>query len=251
MKAKFLKIFVPAAGVLACAMRIALYATGFDGRGLLIEKHWARIGLLALTGLVAVVLLVLGLSIKGGDKHRDFRPEPITSAIGCFAAAAGLAVTAVREFGELSSVLRIAQWALGLGSILCFAILGICRWQRSRSHFALHAVICFYLGLRTVALYRTYSFDPMVQDYTFYLMACVALLVCNYHHMAFEVGMGKHRWLWITSLAAVYLCLAALKNCPDTLMLTGCAIYALTNLTDLTVRRSHPRMQPEKEEEAQ
>ena len=66
MKSNILKVSIPAAGLAALAMRAALYATGFDGRGLLIANHWARIGLLVLTGLVAVALVgvrLIGLQV--------------------------------------------------------------------------------------------------------------------------------------------------------------------------------------------
>lgn len=248
MKAKFLKIFVPIAGLAACGMRIALYATGFDGRSLLIQDHWARIGLLILTGIVAAILLATGLFIKGSDNAKDARPKPFPSALGCFAAAMALGFTCGWEFGDFPSVLHTVLWGLGLVSAFCLLAVSVFRWRRSRPYFALHAIVCVYFALRTVLLYRSYSSDPMTQDYTFYLMAYVALMLCAYHHAAFDAGIGSHRALWITSLAAVYLCCAALKNCPDIPLLAGCALWALTNLTSLTVRRPvRPRQEQEEE----
>lgn len=253
MKAKFLKILVPAAGLVACGMRIALYATGFDGRSLLIQNHWARIGLLVLTGAVGAVLLLLGWQISGSEDYRDARPKAGPSFLGSLIASLALAFTCGMEFGAFPSVMHIALWVLGVTAALCFGFISICRRRGKKPNFLLHSVICVYFALRTVVLYRTYSSDPMTQGYTFYLMAYVALMLSAYHHAAFDVGMGKHRWLWITSLAAVYLCCAAVVNCPDALLLAACALWAFTNLTNLSVRlrRNRPQPQPEEEGEPQ
>ena len=117
----------------------------------------------------------------------------------------------------------------------------------------MHGIICVYFGLRAVSLYRSYSSDPMVQNYTFCLMAYVALMLSAYHHTAFDVKMTDHRALWICSLGAVYLCLAAMVRSADALLLAACAVWAFTNLTSLSVRRrrERPRLNLDGEEATQ
>ena len=236
MNSKILKILIPVASLAACSMRAALYATGFDGRNLLIADHWARLGLLGLTALIALLLLLLGWFISGSDKYRDAHPNKGISSFGCYLASAALAFTCGAEFGDFSSGMHFVLWLLGILAALCFGFIGNCRRKGKRPYFLLHSVICIYFAMRTVLLYRVYSSDPMTQDYTFYLMAYVALMLNAYQHAAFDAKMGKHRPLWITGLAAVYLCCAATVHCPDVPLLAGGAIWAFTNLTNLTVR---------------
>ena len=253
MKSKILKLSIPVAGLAALAMRWALYATGFDGRSLLMPHHWARIGLLVLTGVVAVALPLLGWSVKGSDDLKDARPASLSAAIGSFAAAVAMNITCIREFAEFSAPMGIACWVLGLAATVCFIATGVCRLQDKQPHFALHCLICVYFGLRAVTKYRIYSSDPMVQNYTFYLMAYVALMLTAYRHAAFDANMTDHRALWICSLGAVYLCLAAMVRCADALLLGACALWAFTNLTNLSVRRrrERPRLLLDEEEAAQ
>jgi hypothetical protein len=93
-----------------------------------------------------------------------------------------------------------------------------------------------YFALRVICLYRFWSSDPQLQDYVFYLGAYVALMLCAYHHAAFDADMEKHGSLWFWSMAAVYLCCLALPNSQDG-YLPFLGIWVITN----TPRLQNPK----------
>jgi len=243
IKSNDLKLVTLSAGILGLALRIALYATGMDGRGLLIKNHWAAIALWLLTAAVIAALLVFGRTITGPEKYADAYPVSFSAAMGCFALTAGLAVTCVREFSEFSTRLHLVIWVLGLLCAVAMGFVGVCRLLGKKPYFLLHAALCIYFALRMVSQYRQWSADPFLLDYCFYLIAYVALMLSAYHHAAFDAEMGKHRALWFFSLASVYLCCLSWKGSRDSLLLLGSAVWAFTNLTTLTVRKR--RIRPE------
>lgn len=240
MQPKHLKFAVLGAGLAALALRAALYAAAIDGRGLFVPNHPLSIALWGLSVFVLAALLLLSPS-GNSAAYADAYPASVPAFLGCVAAAAGLAVSAVLGFGEFQSVLDIFIWVLGLGAAAALVCIGVCRLLRAKPYFLLHAVVCVYLMLRLVSLYRRWSADPCLQDYFFYLMAHLALMLTAYHHAAFDAAMGKHRALWGVSLAGVYLSCAALYGCEEPLLMAGCAAWCFTNLTSLRARARRTR----------
>ena len=241
MKPAVLKYAISGAGILCLGLRAALYATGIDGRGLLTENHPLSILLWCLTAAAAAALLLFGRSITGSGDYADAYPVSFAAFLGCIAAAAGLILSGIRSFGDFTTVLDILMWVLGMGSAAALLCIGICRLVRAKPYFLMHTIVCLYFALRLVSQYRLRSADPQLQDYFFYLMAHLALMLVAYHHAAFDAGMGNHRALWITGLSGVYLCCSALYNCEDPLLLGGCALWCFTGLTNLTVRKRRIR----------
>ena len=223
-----------------CFNSTLLYATGIDGRGLLEEGHWAHLAVWILTAVAAAALLLSGRSIAGPEQYADCHPVSFAAAMGAFAAVVGIGVTTVREFSEFTSTIRLVVWVLGLCSAIAMGCIGVCRLTGTKPNFLLHTVVCIYFALRMVSRYQLWSSDPQLQDYCFYLSAYVSLMLTAYHHAAFDADMGKHRPLWLFSLASVYLCCLSLEGNRDTLLLLCCGAWAFTNLTNLTVR---PRRQ--------
>ena len=231
IKPKQLKYVILMAGAAGLILRTLLYAVGIDGRGLLTENHPVSIALGVLTAASAAVLLFFGLGISGSKEYNNAHPASSGAAMGCFALMAGLAMTAVREFGEFSVLLHLIIWVLGIVSTVAMGYVGVCRLTGKKPYFLLHAVLCIYFALRMVSRYRIWSSDPQLQDYCFYLSAYVALMLTAYHHAAFDADMGAHRPLWRFSLASVYLCALSLYGNMDTFLMLGCGIWVFTNLT--------------------
>ena len=241
---KQLKFLIGGAGVLGLALRTLLYTIGFDGRGLLVEQHPVSIALWCLTAAAGAALLVFGFKISGPESYADAYPVSFGAAMGCFALALGLAVTTVREFSKFSTRLHLIIWVLGLVCAVAMVCVGIFRLLGKKPYFLFHTLLCVYFALRMVSLYRVWSSDPCLQDYCFYLCAYVTLMLTAYHQAAFDADMGKHRPLWIFSLAGVYLCCLSLKGSQDGLLLLGSAVWSFTNLTTLTAstRRTRPEL---------
>ncbi|MBR4290058.1 MAG: hypothetical protein IKT52_05390 [Oscillospiraceae bacterium] len=228
---KLLKLLILGSGILGLVLRIVFYATGVDGRGLLVSNHPAVIALWCLTAAVAAVLLVFSFKITGSAEYAEAYPVSIPAALGAFAAMTGMAFATGREFAEFSNRLNLIVWVLGICSMAAMGRVGLCRLTGKKPYFLLHVVVCIYFAMRMVSQYRAWSADPCLQDYCFYLCAYVALMLAAYHQAAFDAGVGKHRGLWFCSLAAVYLCCLSLKGSSDSLLLLGSAAWAFTNLT--------------------
>lgn len=234
IKPEQLKFLILGAGGLGLALRVILYATGIDGRGLLVADHWSHIAVWVLTFAAVGGAFLLTRPIDGPTDHAAAYPVSLSAALGAFAAMVGIGFTVGLEFAEFSNRLNLIVWILGLGSVIAMGRIGICRLTGKQPNVLLHAVVCLYFALRMVSQYRLWSSDPQLQDYCFYLLAYVALMLSAYHHAAFDADMGRHRSLWFFSLMAVYLCCLSLKSSMDTLPLLGCGMWAFTNLTAQT-----------------
>lgn len=231
VKPGLLKYLILAAGGLGLILRTVLYRTGIDGRGLLVEAHWAATTLWCLTFAAVAAAFVFTRSLDGATDHAAAYPASLQGALGAFAAMLGIGMTTVSEFAEFSSRLHLLIWVLGLCTTVSLGCIGVFRLKGGKPHPLLHALLCVYFALRMVSRYQLWSSDPQLQDYCFYLSAYVALMLTAYHHAAFDADMGAHRSLWLFSLASVYLCVLSLYGSMDSLLLLGCGIWAFTNLT--------------------
>lgn len=240
VKAETTKYLMLTVAALGLALRILLYSTGVDGRGLLVRFHWTSVALTVLTVAVLVAVFLGTRTVGGSKKCRSAYPASPLAAVGAFAAMVGIGITTVMGFGEFSTRLHLIIWVLGLCSAICMGIIGFCRLTGKIPTFLLYATLCVYFALRMVSGYQNWSADPQLQDYCYYLLAYVALMLTAYHHAAFHVGVGKHQAVWFFSLMAVYFCIVALKGTTDLYLLLSCGIWAFTNMSRPNVR---PRRQ--------
>lgn len=249
VKPELLKFLILGAGGLALAFRAALYSTGMDEKGLLVSGHWAGIAIWLLTALTAGALLILTRSIQGPEQYQDAHPASFTAALGALALAAGLGITTISEFAEFTGILRLLVWILGLGAAVSMGYISLCRMTGGKPLFLCHGIVCIYFALRMVSQYQLWSSNPQLQDYVFYLGAHVALMLHAYHQAAFDADLGSHRGLWVSALAAVYLCCLSLRGTADMILLLSAGIWAFTGTTNLTVRprRQRPTLNLEEE----
>ena len=253
MKNDSLKYLVPAAGGLGLVLRILLYATGIDGRGLLVRGHWASTALCILSVAVLVGAFIFTRKLDGKVDHEAAYPASKAAALGAFAAMIGIGITTVMGFGEFSTRLHLIIWVLGLCATICMGIIGFCRLTGKTPTFLLYAVLCVYFALRMVSGYQNWSADPQLQDYCYYLLAYVTLMLTAYHHAAFHVGVGKHRSVWFFSLMAMYFCIVSLLGTTELYLLLGCGIWAFTNTTRPSARhyRQQRKQDPDGNENSQ
>ena len=240
VKPNLLKYLILGAGGLGLALRVILYATGIDGRNLLETGHWIHIALWVLTFATVGIIFVSTQSLKGSADY----PVSYAGSLGAFAAMVGIGMTTISEFAEFSNTLHLLVWVLGICAALSLGIIGICRLMGKQPHFLCHVFLCLYFALRMVSRYQMWSSDPQLQDYCFYLIAYVALMLTAYHHGAFGADMGSHKQLWRFSLGAVYFICVSLNSGLDTFLMLGCGAWVLTNLTTLQTppRRQRPSL---------
>ncbi len=225
-----LKYAVAGAGVLAAMLRTLLYATGTDEKGLLATGHWAHAALWALTLAVAVALVVFCRHLRAPEYDFQCYPPSAAGAMGCLLCAAGLAVDALFQLGQIRYPLDLLTLVSSAAAAVSLGYVGLCRMAGRKPVYLGHALVCICFALRMVSQYRTWSSDPQLMDYCFLMAALVGLMLTGYHLAAFDAGFGRHQPLWFIGLASVYLCLAGLYRAESPLLLILCAIWVLTNL---------------------
>lgn len=240
VKPQLLKYLVLGLGGLSLVLRVLLYTTGTDEKGLLAAGHWAHWAIWLLTALTVLLILFVTRPVEGPKAYRDCYPASAPAGLGAFAAAAGVLLASLP--GGEEALLPVQKAAQFFGHLTAAALLatGVCRLMGAKPHFLLHSTVCLYFALRMVSQYQLWSSDPQLMNYCFHLCAYIALMLTAYHHAAFCTDMGSHRLLWLYSLAAVYLCCLCLRGDRDSLLMLTCGIWAYTNLTCLTPR---PRRQ--------
>ena len=237
VKPELLKIMTLCAGLLGFLLRTVLYSAGVDAKGLLIDGPWAAVSLWILTALVIAAILILTRSIQGPEDYQEAHPASFFGGAGSVAAAVVIVFVTIGSFGIDSMVASFS----GLLAAVSLIVIGFFRFTGRKPLFLFHAALCLYFAIRMVSQYQHWNSDPQILDYVFYLSAYVMLMLTAYQHAAFETNMGSHRALWRRSLIAVYLCCVSLTGPVDTGLLLVSGIWALTNLTDLRIRRRRQR----------
>lgn len=250
VKPQLLKCITLAAGGVGLALRAILYATGTDEKGLLMAGHWAGISLTVLTLAVVAGLFVLTRPIKGPEEYPDAFPVSIWGGAGALAAGLCTLISAVTGFSAVTDTIGLLVQILGLIAGAGLILTGLCRSLGAKPNFLLHTALCLYFAVRMVSQYRSWSSDPQLMDYCFYLCAFVCLMLTAYQFAAFDAGFGSHRSLWFTGLLGVYFCCLSLSGPQDVIFILACGIWAFTNLTSLSgrPRRKRPTLQLDQEE---
>ena len=204
--------FALLSGAVGFVLRMWLFATGVDHKGLLVEGHIAGILIFILSGLVlGGLFLWLRHPLKQLSYERLF-PASLTAALGCWIAAAGIGRTAFALLGSSLDRAGILSLVLSVAAIASLAYLGLCRMRGRRPHPALHGVITVYFISRLIALYRSWSSETQLHAYFFQLLAMVFLMLAVFHRTELDAGSGKlNAWVFFRS-GAVFFCLTALYD---------------------------------------
>lgn len=223
---------LPAAGLglLALALRWALYALTADSWGLLPKGHPLEL-LVWLISAAAFGSILLSLRAgKGSDRYEDNFPPSFSGAAGQILAAAGILLTVLLNRPQMPGAVGILWKLLGFASVPCLLAAGLARAGGKRPCFLLHITVCLFLVLHVVDHYRGWSGNPQLQDYVFALLGTMALAFFSFYLAAFEAGLGRRRILLGMGLAAVYLCLVNLARTPYPYLYLGCGAWAFTGL---------------------
>ena len=224
-----LKYTVLGCGAAGFALYRLLYATGMDGRDLLIRNHPAWVGLCILAIALGAVILCSTAGFQGTGSRF---PRSIPAGIGCILAATASAYGAWINLPEGNVLYTLPA----LLAAVSFAAVAFCRFRELKPYFLLHVVICANFVLQTLNLYQHCNFDPQIQGYLFQILSCVGLSLTAYQLAHFDLGKGSHRWLWTIGLCTVFLCAVSMGTSASGMYITG-GIWAFTNLSDLRLRR--------------
>ena len=224
-RTKLLRYTVLGTGLLAMMLRTLLYATAVDQKGLLIAGHWATWSILILTGIV------LGISFLFTRKIQKPAPSDHSPASWLQGASSLLLAGVIfqRTFSCYSVIrdrLDLIAVIFGFAAAIALLVAGICRMIPKKSSFLCHSVVSIFFALQLVSQYRSWSADPQLMDYCFYLAAFICLMITAYFLAGFEAKMPNRRGLEFASLAAVYFCCLALPESGDAMLLIACALWA-------------------------
>lgn len=248
IKPATLKIFTLAAALLGYLLRYLLYATAIDQKGLIISGHWVTWGLTGLTLLFLAGMILLTRNPKTGMTYEESFPSSFWRGYGAIMLGSAILI---RTFYKMHPTDGLDKLVLLFGALsgVSLLIVGICRFLGRKPHFLFHSALSIYFALRTVGLYRTWSSDPQLMDYVFYLLAFICLMLCAYYQAQFHVNAKSHRPLWITAMAATYLSIVAIPESGTGVFLLGCALWAFTCTPQMNPRprRQHPAMQANEE----
>ena len=218
------------AGLLGFVLRLWQLNTRTDA-GFILRGHISGILLAILTAIFLVAVALASRPLVQANKYDFNFPASVYGAAGCIAGAACFALTSILAFINKESTV-VAIVGLVAAGALVFA--GKCRLEGQHPSALFHIVICVYLVLRLLALYRMWSADPQLADYCYPLLAMVFLMLTAYHRATFNANFGQRRSYTLFNLAAVYFCFLSVAGPKDIFFYLGAGCWLVTDQCNLT-----------------
>lgn len=215
------------AGAFGLLLRVWLFATGVDEKGLLRGSHPANIMIFLLTALVMAALVVCVLKCAK-VMGKPFKASN-TAAAGCIVAAIGILIANVLEMTQATDTVTMISSVVGVLAAVSFFYLGVRRKEGHRSSMAAYSVIILYYMTHLVVQYRMWSAEPQLQKYMFPLLASVFLMLCAYHRSALDIHGKQFRYYIFFNQAALFFCCLSL-NTDSWLFYLAMAAWAATDL---------------------
>ena len=223
---------VLAAGILGFILELILSSSGST---VLYGFVWA------LTVGTAVLLVWGTWDLKQAPKYGFNFPASVIGAVGTAAAAAGILSSTVIKFFSISDFLSVLDVLLGLFATASLLFLSQCRWKGRHPSILFHGVVCIYLMVDLICVYRLRSSDPQVWRYCFSVLASVSVMLSCYYDAAFAANAGDRKMHTLSHLSAVYLCLLSLPLGGNPIFYLTMAAWLFTNLCNLTPMRREMR----------
>lgn len=226
-------------GLITLILRLGLEMLGKDSKGLLIPGHPLDLLVWAVTLAAILLILLTVLPLNGSPRYTDNFSASTAAAIGCFALAGGIVVSTLLGYNtnmRLDLVRRIS----GLLAIPALIWAGLCRWQGKQPFFLTYALASLYLTMHAISHYQVWSSRPQLQNWIFCMAASILLALFAYYQTAFCVSLGKRRMQLGTGLLAAFFGLSAAAGGEDMMLYLGGAVWALTDLCNLTPVRRRP-----------
>lgn len=174
--------------------------------------------------IAALVLTLVRLDKSAGveqDCHRGIFWH-LCSAAAAAGLMAGCGYYALKV--PVSDTLKLVLFSAGLVCAALLIISDALRIMGKSSHFLLLLLPCIFLAGKLVFDFKQWSYDPIVIDFCFKLLASIAAMLACFNLAGFPIGIGKKR-------ATIFFCLLAFAFSamlvPDCLLDCGCTIKEL------------------------
>lgn len=233
-------------GCLGAALRLWMYATAVDEKGLLITGNIQHTLALILSAAVVAATVAAVWKLDGSNRFAANFPPSRTGGLSALLAAIGIVSVMLDMDFAMMDTLDLIWLVLSILSLPCLAVTGLCRLQGKRPPFYLHGLICVFFCIHLANEYRVWSGNPQIADCIFQLFACVGLALAAYYRTAFDVGMGRRRLQLGVNLLTAYFCFVSVTEPGFSLFYAGCGLWCLTNLCALDPPpRRRREVQPE------
>jgi len=230
-------IFTLAAGIIGLALRAWLFFGGTDQKGLLVSSHPANALTFILTALVLVVLFIYIRPLNAVDRYRQLFPRTVLPAVGCIAAAVGIAWVTLRDLHLKTDPITVISLVLGVLAFISLLLLAYCRFRRIRPVFFLHMIVTVYLMFHLISQYRLWSAEPQLQVYFFPLQASVFLMLTGYHNAVLDARKSKRNWFVFCNQSALYCCCLSLWS-DSWLFYLSMGFWMLSSLCSLDIQET-------------
>ena len=247
-----LPLLVGSLGLLGAAVRLWQILRGVDDRGLLIQGHPAGVIQLVLLCLVAVMLALRVRSVGHEPGYNRNFPRSTWGAVGTAVAAVCIFVTAIQQLLDKNSIILdhiSAITGVCAGPMLLLAAKG--RLEGKKVSCLFHVPASLFLGFWLFTRCRIWGAEPEIWRFFPELVAVLALMFASSYLTAFDVNMGERDAYLFCGLLAAYSCIAALPGSEAPLLMAGGAIWMLTNLCVLRLKRRRAPIQKEEAEVAE
>lgn len=198
-------------GGLGIGLRLWLYATGVDQKGLLLENHPAGI----LSFVLTAVFLAWQfwsfrgnkLSVKSGTKA-----SRIMAAVGAVAAGTAVGAAGIKEYTAGSVMLSLMTMVVCICAGVALIYVGLCRLQCCKPVQAAHVVVLVAFILLLISHYRSWSKEPQLQAYFFPFMAGLLLLFAVFCRAVWDMQNKGLNQMVYASQTALFLCCMSVKG---------------------------------------
>ena len=239
-KTKYLPVVTLICGLAGCGLRLWLFGTGVDEKGLLVTSHPANALTFLLTGLTLVFLYLSVRKLRKIRSHKRLYPASLMALLGCVPAAVGILLTAWLELRLRQDLITTVTLVLAVLAAVSLILLGIGRKKGLRPNFLMQAILTVYMMFHLVSQYRLWSSEPQLQFYCFQLLASVCLMLCVFHGTILDTQVGSRRWFVFFNQAALFFCCMSLVG-DSWVFYLAMGIFCATNLCSLQDKPYTPK----------
>lgn len=228
-----LPFFTLAAGILGLLLRVWLFATGMDEKGLLVSRHPGAILSWALAAAAMAVLFFCTRGLRAFSSQKTHKASAM-GFIGSVIAAAGIAVTELSAILTQIDTFSLISGILGVVSSICLCAISMSYLKGKLPAFGLPCVVVVYFLFHLVYQYRLWSWTSQLQIYAFPLIASVFLMLSSYHRCAINTPLGNWGNCLFFSQTAALFCFLAIPG-KGSLFYSAMAIWMLLTPCSLDV----------------
>ena len=201
-------------GLASMCLRLYMNAHCFGVDGLLHRGCVLHTLLVVLSVLVTGALAWFCRGMGSDNRFRRNYAPSTPGALCCFGAAVcfllfgGLSLVFGSDLDRFHQVVSF----LSLLAASCLVFMGLARRDGKRSAFLFPLGACLFLALRLICEFRSWSSDPVIEDYCYSLLANAAAMLAAYHMAGFSLERGSRRRSLFFGLLALYFSLLSLPD---------------------------------------